>query len=74
MARKIALPYQVIYLANNQYSVISPQGREYSVNLSHDPATCDCSDYIYRAEKEERPCKHINLVRQMIEEGLIKAA
>lgn len=62
--------YEIKELGSGYFEVTSPAGRVYTVNLNQ--PECDCADFIYRGE--ERPCKHINLIRQLIESGELQPA
>ena len=62
---KSAIAYMVERLAGGYFQVTSPEGRRYMVHP--ELSTCECADYLYRAEKEQRPCKHIRLVKKFIE-------
>ena len=60
--------YIVIPEAAGYYRVTSPEGRTYNVNMTME--TCDCADFLYRGQ--DRPCKHINMVKKLIERGVIE--
>jgi len=59
--------YLIVPAGGDYYSVTSPEGRTYSVNLAAE--TCDCADYLYRGQ--ERPCKHVEMVKRLLERGVI---
>lgn len=62
-----ALPYMLMPTKSPVWwRVRSPEGREYMVNLAG--PSCDCADFAYRGE--ERPCKHIRMVKEVVGKGV----
>jgi len=43
--------------SDNQYMV-----RVFHINNNYKRVLCNCSDFIYRKQKNDKPCKHINSI------------